>query len=432
MHRSDGARDQLVRGIASAKAGETELARRYFQRALQLNPDHRGRVDAYYWLARLSSSEREKRGYLVQVLQLEPTHYAARRDLALVDGTLDREELVDPNQPQFAQEAAPSSPKSHRYVCPRCGGHLTARASSSGLACEYCGFEVQDSRTRKTEAVVPEDDYIQALVTAKGHTHPQHTPTFTCQGCGASYLLPPGSLSLTCPHCGSVYTVERLEESNLVPPEGLIQFEVDQGTAGLRLRGWLDEQDFNSVEGFAPLHGVYLPAWTFDLSGEVPYTYMARQGEHWESRRGSHILLENDLPVAASNHLPKTLSDEVHRFDLSGLQPYDADLLAGWPAEAYEIPATDAAMAARWHLLDGLRQRVEGEISGRIRDLRFHSSDILISAYRLILLPMWITNYRLNGKRYQAVVNGQSGAVRAESPPTNWWASLRSFFRQSP
>ena len=425
MHRSDGARDQLVRGIASAKAGETELARGYFERALQLDPDHRGRVDAYYWLARLSSSKREKRDFLIQVLQLEPTHYAARRDLALIDGTLVEEELVDPNEPQSHYAAEPSSPQSHRYVCPRCGGRLTSPAGSSGLACGYCGFEEQSAQS---EAAVPEADYIQALVTAKGHTRPEKTPTFTCQACGASYLLAPGTLSVTCPHCGSVYTVDRLEESNLVPPEGLVPFQVKQGTAGLKLRQWLDEQSLHSVEGFAPLHGVYLPAWTFDLSGEVPYTYMSHQGDRWENRRGSHILMENDLPVAASHHLPKTLSDEVRRFDLSALHPYNPALLAGWPAEAYEIPATDAAMAARWHVLDGLRQRVERELPGAIRELHFHSSDILISAYRLILLPVWITNYRLNGERYQVVVNGQSGTISAEKPPPGWWASLRGLF----
>lgn len=185
------------------------------------------------------------------------------------------------------------------------------------------------------------------------------------------------------------------------------------------------------MEGFAPLYGVYLPAWTFDLSGEVPYTYLIRQGDRWERRRGTHILLENDLPVAAPHHLPKTLGDEVHRFDLSEMQPYRAELLAGWPAEAYEIPATDAAMAARWYVLDGLRRRVEREVTGTIRDLHFHSSDILISAYRLILLPIWITSYRLKGKRYRAVVNGQSGAISAESPPPGWWASLQGHFNFS-
>lgn len=426
MSSHDGARDQLVRGVASAKAGEIELARRYFERALHLGPDLRGQVDAYYWLARLSESGEEKRDFLTRVLQLEPTHYAARRDLAVLDGELQRDELIDPNEPQLPARAEPEAIAGERYVCPRCGGRLTSPAGSRELTCSFCGYSRDPGAAAAQGSAVAESDFIHALVTARGHSHPRHTPTFTCEACGASYMLAPGTLSLTCPHCGSVYAVKRLQSQNLVPAQGLIPFEVGEGEAGLLLRRWLDREGLHKVEGFAPLYGVYLPAWTFDLSGEAGYTYLVRKGDRWVSERGSHPLLENDLAVPASHRLPKSLAEQVRGFDLEQLEAFDPSLLAGWPAQAYEIPAADAAMAARWQAIDKTRGRIERGLPARSRELQLRSPDLLVSAYRLILLPFWLTNYRYQGRRYQAIVNGQTGTVHAEMPPRGWWQALKS------
>lgn len=424
---SDAVRDQLLRGIASAKAGETDLARRYLERALHLGPSSRQRADAHYWLARLCEDPIEKREHLSVVLQIEPSNYAARRDLAVLDGRLEEEDLVDPSEPQPSQAPSPQI-TGQRYLCAQCGGRLEFEASSGSITCSYCGYSKSVTRALEQGAAVAESDFIYALATAKGHTHPQHSPTFTCQACGATYLLQPGTLSLTCPHCGSVYAIKSLNAKNLVPPQGIISFQVTEDHAQARMRAWLDDQPTANIEGLSRVQGMYLPAWTFDISGEVPYTYRERQGDEGIMRRGSRLLMRDDLPVAATHRLPKALADEVYNFDFSMMRNYDPSLLAGWPAQTYEITATDAAMAARWHALEELRGRTERELSASVTDLRFKAAALVIGAYRLILLPFWVTGFLSDGDYYRAIVNGQTGSVRAERPTPRWWIRLRRLF----
>lgn len=412
---SDSARDLLTRGIAAAKADEPQQAKKYLLWSLRNRPDPRQQVDALYWLARLSEGA-EKEDYLLEVLQIEPTHYAARRDLAVLRGDLRSEDLVDPLQPELPAQPEQIAADERRFDCPQCGGRMEYDAAERQLVCRYC-----DHRARLTEALsegaaVFEEDFIQALATARGHLHPRSMATFECTACGATYLLEPDTISLTCAHCASTYTIKTRQQSDLIPPEGIIPFTETKGQAGRRLRQWLSEQDLNQIDHLGPMRGLYLPIWTFDISGEAPYHYQRYDGDNWVSEQGSQLLLYNDLPIPASHRLPKHFAEEVHNFDMNELQPFDPSKIAGWAAETYEIPARRAAMAARWHVVDRARQEARSKLFGRTKDFQLRSADLLIAAYRLALVPFWLTSYRYQGQEYKAVVNGQTGNVRAEAP----------------
>lgn len=428
---SEGARDLLTRGIASAKAGEADRARRYLERSLRMRPSTRQRVDALYWLAQLSPSEAEKREHLESVLQLEPSHFAARRDLAVLKGDLSASEVIDPNalRPPAAPETA--SLEEERYLCPNCGGRMVFQAGTQKLTCSYCGHQSTPGQAVQERAEVVESDFIEALATAKGHIHPQATPTFSCGACGATYLLAPEALSLTCPHCGAVYVVERTDPQSLVPPQGIVPFALTAGEAGRRLRSWLQVEGIQAPWSGQELRGLYLPAWTFDISGDAPYKYQRREGDRWVTEQGGELLLYNDLPVPASHRLPQVFVDEIHQFDLASMRPYDPSHLAGWPAETYQIDAAEAAMAARWHVLEQARAKAQAGVLGRVRGFHFSAPHLLVSAYRLILLPIWLTSYRVGGESYQVMINGQSGEVHAEKPPAGIGAFLRRLFGAS-
>lgn len=423
-----GARDLLTRGIASAKAGEAKLARRYLERSLRMQPSTRQRVDALYWLAQLSESDDEKRGHLESVLQLEASHFAARRDLAILEGELSPSEIIQPDAPQAPAAPEMASLEERRYVCPNCGGRMKYQAETAQLTCSYCGFVAKVEEVRPAGKQVAEQDFIEALATAKGHIHPQATPTFTCGACGATYLLAPQALSLTCPHCGASYVIERTDSRSLVPPQGIVPFALSAEEAGRQLRDWLASEAVEGITDFGAIRGLYLPAWTFDISGDVPYQYQRQKGDRWVTENGAELLLYNDLPVAASQRLPATFLDEIHEFDLTHMKPYDSSHLAGWPAETYGISATEAAMAARWYVLERARDKAWDGTFGRVRGFRFSASNLLVSAYRLILLPIYLTRYRAGGERFPAMVNGQTGQVHGEKPRSGLGDFLRRLF----
>jgi hypothetical protein len=42
--------------------------------------------------------------------------------------------------------------------------------------------------------------------------------------------------------------------------------------------------------------------------------------------------------------------------------------------------------------------------------------DLLIETFKLILVPLWISRYRLRGDHFLILINGQTGRVRSERP----------------
>ena len=155
---NDLAADWLLHGVAAAQAGEKEEARDLLEHALiELDVmaevygsnDTDAREKAWYWLSRISDDPKQKRDYLENVLASNPTHPDARRELAILEGRLKPEEIVDPDQlnPAVTPAAAPQSDAVRRFVCPQCGGKLSFNPAKQMLACEYCGYQVAQAET---------------------------------------------------------------------------------------------------------------------------------------------------------------------------------------------------------------------------------------------------------------------------------------------
>ncbi len=169
---SDSVRDLLVRGIAAAKANDKDEARFYLEWALRLDPSTDQTVDACFWLSEVCEDPFEKRNYLEEVLINQPNHYRARRSLAILDGRLDPNDIVDPDQLTHTQLVNQAPFQAQRFVCPNCGGRLTYSPDGKSLVCEYCQAREQPGKPQEIEN---EQDFTITLATARGHTKPQST-----------------------------------------------------------------------------------------------------------------------------------------------------------------------------------------------------------------------------------------------------------------
>ena len=116
----------LVRGIAATKAGDKSEALRYLDRVLfdsAATFDDKAR--AHIWLTQLTDDPAEKRQHLEKALSFDPSNAAVRRGLAVLDGRLKTEEIIDPDH--HTPQATPSEPQpvnAKRFVCPQCGGTM--------------------------------------------------------------------------------------------------------------------------------------------------------------------------------------------------------------------------------------------------------------------------------------------------------------------
>lgn len=425
----------LTEGSTAAKAGDNADARRYLERLFNLDPDADEKVEAWLILSQISDDPQDKRRYLEYVIGVAPWEPRARRGIAILNGDLNPADIVDPSLPQPASPSEPQDVRTRRFVCPQCGGRMTFSPERDGLDCDYCGHH--SDLLAALDDGVEEQEFVVALATAKGHREPVATRAFECAGCGASFLAAPAVLSLTCPYCGSSHVLESQRE--LIQPEGIIPLGVTEEEARAAMHAWLAKERLSDAQ-LGPLTGLYLPAWTFDVGGEVKWrgqpVRRSRQRktitiwstvealiEPTPAASGGVPIFVNDVVIAASHALPAKVMAEITAFDLKQALPFDPSYLAGWPAEIYTIPAANASIPARQSAWERSRDRARGSIDGDYEpgSLRLSSHAVSILSYKLLLLPLWLARYRHGDRQYALVVNGQTGAARGERPPRPGW-----------
>ena len=409
---SDSVRDLVVRGVAAAKAGEAKEARFYLEWALRLSPGQREQTQAWFWLSEISEDRAEKRRWLEMVLASEPAHPLARRKLALLDGRLKQEEVIDPDR-LGAPRAVEVDPEDvERFVCPQCGGRMAYTPDGLALVCDFCGYREGPSDPEG----VPERDFTVSMAKAEGHLHPVQTPAVRCRGCGVVFTVASISLSFTCPYCEAAYVGDGGESRDLIPPSGIIPFALSQLQAQAIAADWLTAQ--HPKAKLSEVAGIYLPAWSFDLSGQIRWSgrIYDRFSDSWRAEEGNEVVLENDMLVLGTRSLPESYAEEIDGFGLTSLVRYDPRYVADWPAEMPEIPMSDAALVARGKTAGRMMEPLRLRLAGEIRDLRFDTSGFTIDTYELILLPHWIGHAEERSHPVLVIVNGQNGSVWGKGP----------------
>lgn len=420
----EGAHHILVQGIAAAKAGDKAEAQRYLERVLiDHAATHDDKARAHLWLTELTDDPAAKREHLENALAFDPNNAIARRGLAVLDGRLKTEDIINPDhQPAQEQPETPQPINARRFVCPQCGGAMQFEPGEKMIRCAYCGHRQTIFSALKDGLLVEEHDFAVALATTTGHTLPAGMHICQCQGCQAKLLLA-RELSMQCPYCGSPHVVE-IETQEMVQPEGIIPFAVTAEDAQGSFRRWLDKNVKSDRIRTTRVRGLYLPAWTFDISGEMRWRGVEPDNRNKYNRQkriheGSRYILEDDLLIPATHTLPKDLTEIFHKFLLKEAAPYDSAYLANWPAALYEISVSNASISARQMALKKAGKVARLQATARvpnIQDFQTFPTNVAVLSYKLLLLPFWIANYRDAENVYTVVINGQTNRVSGQKP----------------
>jgi len=424
---SDGAQDLLTRGIAAAKAGELKEARFFLEWVLTNNPDATQQMEAWLWLSEISTDPAEKRAWLVEALAHDLSEPRARRKLALLDGQLKPADLVNP-------ETIPAIPtgdvtvETQRFTCPKCGGSLTYASDGASLTCEYCesrksiesSFEVEEGQ-----------NFSLAMATVQGHWKPAASKTVQCGGCGANFVLPPEGLAITCPYCASAHVIESVENGEYVVPHALIPFRITAQQAVAALRAWLDGNLPEELQWkVLPGTGLYIPVWLFELSGQASWRGYRRNKNNNQviKDKGEMDIGRPQIRVPATHRLDPACAPELEAYDLSELTAYNEGYLANWTAETYQIPVAEAALDARAKFFTEFKEEMRARIFGSVEDLTVSSAGIKVDSFKLLLVPAWLTRYRVDQREYAVIINGQTGQVRANRPASGLKKLVNSIF----
>lgn len=428
---SESARDLLVHGIAAAQAGSKDEARFYLEWVLHTDSDTGQQIEAWYWLSQVVDDPAEKRNCLENVLAVQPGHAGARRDLAILAGRIASGGGLDPRIP-----LAPLQPgvvvgaeEVRDHKCPQCGGRLRYDPVAGGVYCQFCGYR-QGPPATTPAAGVAEQDWIATMHAPQGHRWELPTQrALTCRHCGATRTMSSLEVSGACPFCGAAQVIETPEHQELIAPEGLIPFQYDGHAAFACARRWLQAQrfrprDLDERATFVPPRPIYLPFWTFDVSGQIGWSitinanpYQGRVGRP-QREEGIQPILCDDLLVPASRSLPEVLLNALV-FDTRALVPYDPQYLVHWPAEIYRIAMADASVQVHERIkptIEQAKDQVRFLHDDMQSTIHFQRAEFHIISYKLVLLPIWMTEYVYKEHRYSVLLNGQTGQGHGTVP----------------
>ena len=339
--------------------------------------------------------------------------------------------------------------KAHKFPCPSCGAEMDFDAEQGILSCGYCGHTATVPITQKEIQEYDLESALREMLDTPHETgYGDDKRSIKCESCGAVNTVDATVISTECAFCGSNQVVPQDQVAQVVKPESLLPFQVDQGNAVTLFRGWLGRGFFRPSPvkkiaklAEAKLQGIYLPFWTFDAhtsswwQADAGYYYYvtenywttddegrrvqrSRQVQkiRWEPAAGSLQLHFDDVLVPASESVERDMVERIYPFDTKALVPYEPGFLSGWGAEAYTIDLRQAWGTGQ-EIVDGwVYQACAGEVPGDThRNLRVNTaySDM---TYKHVLFPVWLASYRYKDKVYHFVVNGQTGEVQGQAP----------------
>ncbi|MBL8051272.1 MAG: hypothetical protein JNM46_08625 [Anaerolineales bacterium] len=419
MMTSDYSKELLRSGIIDAKSGNKNSARRYLDRAIYMAGSHDVLAEAWFWMSEVAENNEEKRKALENCLSHDLRHARARRALAILDGKLKADDVIDPNH----LPPAPSGLRdadAQRFMCPKCGARMAFSPDGAGLVCDYCTRAHALGLGGKSE---DEKDFIVAMATMKGHGKPLQEQAFHCNGCGAEFILPPKQISANCAYCDSPHVVSLENTKDLLAPDAILPFAFDNKRATKYLIDWVEKNKIKPEKKVDLPRGLYLPLWTFDIGGSIEYTgeVVETQDEIFGERKQKRVIrvtdeypiIVDDHPIPASRKLSAVFLELIPTFDLKQLKPYDPRFLSSWLAEIYDIPMADASLDARSQAFKKYKRELPYLINN-INIIRTSSAKIMVESFKLNLLPVWMTEIPFDGREHLVLINGQNGAVMSD------------------
>ncbi len=406
---SDYDNNLLRQAIIHAKAGEYDAASRYLERAIDLADDRETRVQSNYWMSIIVSDPLEKRKFLEEALAYEPTHPEARRELAILDGKLKPEDIINPDAlpaPSTESQAA----KADRFTCPKCGGRMVFTPDGRSLFCEYC------TRNQTLDATTSqlEQDFILNMATGKGHRTPQVVKTFSCQGCGAQFVLPLREISASCSYCGSNHVTRG--DGEMLEPDSIIPFAFDQRQAARYLVDWVQKRKITPEGKVQAPRGVYEPLYTFDIMGNMTWNGFVYRDKQKIPISGDKLVHFDDILVPGAPKLAGLLPKITNGFDTANAPAYDSRYLSGWPAEFPQTSMSNASLEARQQAVHRARGLIRSDM-GYISDLNYSTAGLSILSFKLVLVPVWLTALPVDGRSYRVIIDGAKGGLYCEMPP---------------
>ncbi len=329
----------------------------------------------------------------------------------------------------------------HRFPCEVCGADMRFDPASAKMVCDYCGHTevIDDSPWRA--ASIAELDFNKALAAELPEAEMEEVRSTKCTNCGAEIEFAINDHATECPFCATPIVIGT-GTSRHIKPKGVLPFALSEKQARAAMNEWLGRLWFapNGLKEYARagrrMDGIYVPYWTYDADTKTRYrgqrgtiyyvtqtvmvdgkrTTRRVQKIRWRSVSGRVARFFDDVLVLASKSLPKKYTDALEPWDLSALEPYNPEYLAGFKAEGYTVTLEEGFTEARQIMDQRIRRDVRFDIGGDRQRIDSLETTIRDVTFKHVLLPIWMAAYKYRGKTYRFVVNARTGTVKGERP----------------
>ena len=336
----------------------------------------------------------------------------------------------------------------HRWSCQQCGAELRYSPGQTALECDHCGY-AQKISVGPGVAAFQEHDLARGLSDDLPDTASTDVRSTHCPNCGAVVEFQGASHATECPFCASPVVIDTGSQRH-IKPQAVVAFALDEPSARKALIGWLGSLWFapsrllEFTRAGRAMNGIYVPYWTFDAATHSRYRgargvhyYETRmvtvnvngrnetrqeqvQRTNWHPASGQVARDFDDVLVIASTSLPSHLGNGLEPWDLTGLQAYNPDFLAGFQAEGYTVVLADGHQLARGRMAAVIENDVRRDIGGDEQRIDNIDSDFQAETFKHVLLPVWMAAYKYGNQSYRFLVNGQTGEVQGERPWSVW------------
>lgn len=337
------------------------------------------------------------------------------------------------------------------FPCSACGANLAFEPGAASLKCGHCGVfnEIPAAGQDQHLEALEELDYHAYLESAAGEEDVVDRVEVACEACGARTQLADRQTSGKCAFCGNPI-VAQSKSVRLIQPRAVLPFAFDKKRAVACYERWL------ASLWFAPgdlkqaafideaLKGVYLPYWTFDMDAATDYsglrgvdywvteTYSVSvngrsetrtrqvRKTRWYPASGRVFNSFDDVLVPASRTFPEERLDILEPWDLPKLVPYDGAYLAGFIAESYSVTLPDGFGEATQRVQPTIEETIRRDIGGDHQQIHTKKSYYSEITFKHLLLPVWITAYRYQGRLFRVIINARTGELSGERPYSVW------------
>jgi DNA-directed RNA polymerase subunit RPC12/RpoP len=326
------------------------------------------------------------------------------------------------------------------YTCPGCGAPLKYAPVTGTLRCEFCRREVP---IEGENAPIVEHDLRSALATLDHTPNREITKEITCPKCGSGFTLDPLAVSTNCPYCGTPTITEFVNE---IHPESILPFRIRQKEARTIFARWIGSlwlapnELKHLVDTEQALEGYYIPYWTYDAQTTTDYSgqrgdiyYVTVQKRmmvngreqivsvqepriRWTPVSGRVSRFFDDVIIRASKSPSRQILDALEPWDTTELVPFDPRYLSGFESEEYAVGLDNGFEMARVKIDRVIRDDIRRDIGGDEQQIDRMQTRYGAVTYKNTLFPVWMTHFTYKGREYYYAINGQNGKIVGERP----------------